>query len=218
LKLSGSGGFCLFCRCRARPKLRSVCCRLVLGLLAAVLVLVLPAGSSAGDVGKSVASGNVPEHWGLGLTFGNTYKPTTRTQYIQLSGFALVNPQDIWPHVRLGWLRYKVGCTAGITTRPKVRGMASAGLILLYYISHFADGHFRPYAEFGCHVIYNDFRVPGQGLRVNFCPQGGLGAEFTIGSGPTFYATIKLEHMSNGGLRPQNAGINSVVLTVGRLF
>jgi len=96
--------------------------------------------------------------------------------------------------------------------------MASAGLVVLYYLGDFGGTCFRPYIEGGCHIMYSDFQVPGQGLRFNFNPQGGIGAEFRVAEEQWFYLGFRIQHISNGSLRPENTGIDSVAITVGRLF
>jgi len=164
------------------------------------------------------ASGRTPERCGLGMTYGNTYKPGTDIQGVEVSGFMLIDPSTVWPHIGLDSLRYKVGCNAGLMVSPRVRGIVSAGLILVYYLGDFGDHHFRPFVQGGCHIIYDDFQVPGQGLRVNFNPQGGVGAQFDVFSGRTFYTVFSVKHISNGSIRPENAGINAVAFTIGRLF
>ncbi len=167
---------------------------------------------------KEAPTGCVPERCGLGIVLVNTYKPGNDIQSVQISGFAVMTPETIWPHISIESLRYKIGCHAGVTTRPRTRCMVSGGLILLYYLGDLGSFHLRPYLEGGCHIIYDDFQVPGQGLRVNFNPQVGIGMEFEVGSEQSFYMAFRLQHISNGSLHPDNAGINSFAVTVGRLF
>ena len=76
----------------------------------------------------------------------------------------------------------------------------------------------RPYLEGGIGVIYTDFQVEGQGSRFNFNPQIGIGTEFKTDSGPPFFATIRLSHISNAGLNDENRGVNSFLLMIGRFF
>ena len=70
----------------------------------------------------------------------------------------------------------------------------------------------------GIGVIYTDFQVEGQGSRINFNPQFGIGAEFNLDSGGPFFSAIRLSHISNGGLHSDNRGVNSIVLVIGRFF
>ena len=182
-------------------------------------VILSCAPSCDGEVlEKEAPTGCVPERYGLGMVFVNTYKPDNDMQALQISGFAMIRPEKVWPHISIESLRYKIGCNAGVTTHPRMRCTVSSGLILLYYLGDFGPSHLRPYLEGGCHVIYDDFQVPGQGLRVNLNPQAGIGMEFDVGLEQSFYMAFRLQHISNGRLHPDNAGINSFAVTVGRLF
>jgi len=164
------------------------------------------------------SSGSVSERCGLGLVYGNTFSPNDEIQFAHILGFAQFRHDVIWPYFAPEALRFKTECCAGVTTIPKTRFMASAGLVLLYYIGDFGRSRFRPYIESGCHIIYSDFQVPGQGLRFNFNPQGGVGAEFQVTEKHWFYLSFRIQHISNASLYPENAGIDSVAITVGRLF
>jgi len=157
--------------------------------------------SCSGDVLEDESrAGHAPERYGLGLVSGITYKPTNDREFIQISGFALLKHDAIWPYYAPESLRLKLECRLGISTHPDVRCMASAGPILLYYFGEFGHGRFRPFAEGGCHIIYTDFQVHGQGLRVNFNPQIGIGAEFDVGPEQSFYLAFGLQHISNARL------------------
>ncbi|MBN2207727.1 MAG: acyloxyacyl hydrolase [Candidatus Coatesbacteria bacterium] len=160
----------------------------------------------------------MPERYGLGVLYGNTHRPNDEIRFALLSGFAQFTHDAIWPYSAPDALHFKAECSAGATTAPWTRCIASAGLILQYYLVDLGDGRVRPYIEGGCHIIYGDFQVPGQGLRFNFNPQGGIGAEFDIAKGQTFYLAFRLQHISNASLYPQNAGIDSASVTLGRLF
>ena len=169
-------------------------------------------------IDKGSASGTFPEHCGLGITYCNTYIPNNNIQGFDVSGFMLIDPRRVWPHIPLDSLRYKVGCNVGLTVTPKVRGLITAGIILVYYLGDFGDHHIRPFLQGGSHVIYDDFQVPGQGLRLNFNPQAGVGVQFNIFSGQTFYWLFSVKHISNAGVKAENAGVNAVTFTIGRLF
>jgi hypothetical protein len=55
-------------------------------------------------------------------------------------------------------------------------------------------------------------------LRWNFNPQAGIGTEFTVGSGPPYFAAVRASHISNAGLDDDNRGVNGVILLIGRYF
>ena len=88
----------------------------------------------------------------------------------------------------------------------------------LYYLDFFSSDRLMPYLEGGIGVVYTDFQVKGQGSRINFNPQIGLGTEFEVDSGPPFFGAVRLSHISNAGLHDDNRGVNSVILMIGRYF
>ena len=95
--------------------------------------------------------------------------------------------------------------------KPIIQGGMGVGISLSGLASAVAN-------EGGIGVIYTDFQVEGQGLRFNFNPQLGIGAEFPRESKKPYFAALRLHHISNAGLDDENRGINSVVFMVGRFF
>ncbi|MBA4417532.1 MAG: acyloxyacyl hydrolase [Syntrophus sp. (in: bacteria)] len=159
-----------------------------------------------------------PNRYGMGISIGNSYGPENDITFTLLSGFALFDYEKIWGHKVPEALRFKVEGSIGNTTRPDKKLMTSMNIFALYYIKALAFKSVRPYIEGGIGIIYTDFQVEGQGLRFNFNPQAGIGAEFNIGADATFFAALRAHHISNGGLNHDNTGINSVTLTLGRFF
>ncbi|BCR03202.1 hypothetical protein DESUT3_02710 [Desulfuromonas versatilis] len=164
------------------------------------------------------AQQTVATRYGLGGTLGVVYDPGADIEFVQLNGFALFDYDAIWPHRAPEPLRFKLEGNLGATTSPRTRALVSANMLALYFLDGFRGATFRPYAEAGIGLIYSDFRVKGQGLRVNFNPQAGLGAELDWGSGPPGYVAVRLHHVSNGGLHEDNRGLNSVLLQFGWFF
>jgi hypothetical protein len=160
----------------------------------------------------------LPSRYSLAASFGKTYSPTNDMDFAQVTGAALFDYDRIWPHRAPEPLRFKVEASLGMTTAPRSRALISASMLALYFVDGLKTDLLRPYAEAGIGLIYTDFQVEGQGLRVNFNPQAGIGLEVTAGDGPPWYGAIRLQHISNGGLHHDNAGINAVVLQVGRFF
>ncbi len=167
---------------------------------------------------EDAAAKHVPTRYGMAVTGGNSYTPENDISFVLLSGFALFDYESVWGHKAPEPLRFKVETSVGTTTRPDRKLMTSANIFALYYLKRLAFKTFRPYVEGGIGLIYTDFQVDGQGLRVNFNPQVGIGTEFTVGSDTTCLAGLRLHHISNGGLNHDNTGINSVTLTLGRFF
>lgn len=175
----------------------------------------------AGAAGAAEPPGtaeHVPDRFGAAALVGNTYDPRGDITFVQASGFALYDYDRVWPHRAPDALRFKVEGALGATTRPATRVVASAGMLALYYLDRFRTPAVRPYVEAGVGLIYTDFRVHGQGLRLNFNPQAGFGAEWRTAAGATYFAGFRLHHVSNGNLYRDNRGINSALVLAGRFF
>lgn len=159
----------------------------------------------------------VPDRYGLAITLGNTYDPDNDTSFAMLTGFAIYDYDKIWPHAAPENLRFKVEGSIGSTLESDTDFMASAGIAALYYLDSVSLRGFRPYIEGGIGLIYTGFKVPGQGLHLNFNPQAGIGAEFEMGS-KSVWSSLRLHHLSNMGIDDENRGVNSVVLLIGTFF
>jgi hypothetical protein len=186
----------------------------LLSALVVLLILFSPVRSARGgddDVDK------IPTRYGMAAVLGHTYDPED-INFVQLSGFIMWDYDKVWRHWAPDPLRFKVEGTAGLTTSPKTRGMASVGMMALYYLEFISNHRLNPYIEGGIGVIYTDFQVDGQGSRFNFNPQIGIGTEIQMDSGPPFFGAVRLSHISNAGLHEDNRGVNSVVLMIGRYF
>jgi hypothetical protein len=183
-------------------------------MLIAALLFASPISAEEGKDDR------VETRYGVSLAYGNTYDPTGDIGFLLLSGVVVFDYDRIWPHRAPQALRFKVEAGAGSTLTSEFRGrfVASIGVLALYYLDRLTGRGVRPYVEGGIGVIYTDFQVEGQGLRLNFNPQLGIGAEFPAGSKTPFFAALRLHHISNAGLDDENRGINSVVFTLGRFF
>lgn len=160
----------------------------------------------------------VSTRYGLGGNFGLSYDPDNDIDFFQLDGFALLDYERAWPHRAPDPLRFKVEGAAGMTTAPQTRAVVSAGFIALYYLDALTTKGLRPYTEAGIGLIYTDFQVDGQGLRLNFNPQAGIGTELDLGAGRRAFVAVRAHHLSNGSLYSENRGINSVVMQAGVMF
>ncbi len=167
-------------------------------------------------------SDEIPTRYGLAAVLGKTFDPVTDISFLQLSGFVMWDYDRVWHHWAPDPLRFKVEGTVGITTSPENRAIVSIGMMALYYLNFFSSPRLNPYMEGGIGIIFTDFNVESQegnqGSRFNFCPQIGIGTEFKMDSGPPFFATLRLHHISNAGLHSENRGVNSVILMIGRYF
>lgn len=177
-------------------------------LLAALVVAPMTAWAE----GSTVAT-----RYAIAGTAGLTYDPNNDIDFVQITGVALFDYETVWRHRAPDPLRFKVELSAGVTSAPKTRAMASANILALYFIERLKTAALRPYVEAGIGLVYTDFQVHGQGLRVNFNPQLGVGAEIKAGE-RTWFTALRLHHLSNGGLHHDNRGVNSAVLQVGVFF
>lgn len=160
----------------------------------------------------------MPTRYGFGAVLGDTYRAATDLQFVMLTGFALFDYERIWPHSAPDSLFFKVEGSLGATIDPWTRTMASVNIMAHYRPALLSTDHFKPYVEGGIGIIYTNFQLEDQGLKFNFNPQIGFGADIEYGRGPPFFMTLRLHHVSNAGLHEDNRGINSITLTFGRYF
>ncbi len=161
---------------------------------------------------------DIPTRYGLAAVLGKTFDPVNDIYFTQITGFIMWDYDKVWRHWAPDPLRFKVEGTAGLTESPNTRAMVSVGMMALYYLEFIASDRQVPYLEGGIGVVYTDFQVDGQGSRINFNPQIGIGMEFERDSGPPVFGAVRLSHISNAGLHDDNRGVNSVILMVGRFF
>jgi lipid A 3-O-deacylase len=169
------------------------------------------------SLGEETEKGMGDNRYGLGLVFGNSYDPAGDIDFYMLSGSALYDYEKIWHHSAPEPLRFKVECSIGAAREKKMRLMTSLNIFALYYLDVFGDD-IKPYIEGGIGIIYTDFKIKGQGLKLNFNPQMGVGMEFNTKSKEAYFLSFRLHHISNGGIDDDNRGINSALMIFGRYF
>ncbi len=190
------------------------------GIYRVALALVLTViccfpGSSMGDEPNI---GRAPDRYGISADLANTYDPGDDISFLFIKGVGLFDYGKVWQQDRPKELCFKVEGGVGSTLRPDARAIASAGMLALYYLNRIATPLYRPYFEAGIGIIYTDFRVEGQGLRFNFNPQLGIGAELLHKEHAGSFVALRLHHLSNGELHRDNRGVNSIVFQIGKLF
>ena len=160
-----------------------------------------------------------PTEYGVSAIVGETCHPSSiDIDLYMLSGFVLLDYEKVWKHNAPEQLRFKVESSIGAAHYKKKRFVTSVNIFALRYLDFLSTGTFKPYIEGGIGIIYTDFRIPGQGLRVNFNPQLGIGAEIKTGSDNKMFFSLRLHHISNGGLDDENRGIDSVIGVFGFFF
>ena len=187
-------------------------------LIPAIVIFLIISGGSRIALAEEGSTDEIPARYGLVGVLGKTFDPVTDIYFVQLSGFVMWDYDRVWRHWAPDPLRFKVEGNAGATTSPEIRAMISVGMMALYYLDFFPTSRLLPYLEGGIGVMYTDFQVEGQGSRLNFNPQIGIGMEFKVDSGAPFFGTVRLSHISNAGLHSENRGVNFVVLMIGRFF
>ena len=190
----------------------------IIKLLSGLVVALILFGPSRSAHSGDDEVDKIPTRYGMAVVLGDTFDPDENINFIQLAGFVMWDYDKVWRHWAPEALRFKVECTAGLTTSPKTRGMVSVGMMALYYLEFISSPRWNPYIEGGIGVIYTDFQVDGQGSRFNFNPQIGIGTEVQLDSSPPFFGAVRLSHISNAGLHDDNRGVNSVVIMIGRFF
>lgn len=185
---------------------------------AALLAAAVATGPASAAGPSDRPLDRLPDRWGAALSAGKSYGPTGKVWFQTAT---LVRDRDYgrsWSHPAPAALRQKLELTVGAAEVPEARLLASANVLAVRAIDPWVTPRVRPYVEAGIGVVYTDFRIDGQGLRWNFNPVVGAGAEFPAAGGRAAFVALRGHHVSNGGLHPDNTGINSVVLTTGVLW
>jgi hypothetical protein len=173
-----------------------------------------PSPLSVSGGGSFFARLGEPDRKGLALQLASSYDPDFRTSTVTTSFSLNYDHGQLWDRVRAGNKEFKLEGVFGAAVRPDVRTVVSINMMSLYYPGLFARSDFRPYLEAGIGAIYTDFQVDGQGVRLNFNPQLGIGAVLPGGT----YGAVRLHHISNGSLNHNNQGVNSLLFQIGRFF
>jgi lipid A 3-O-deacylase len=194
--------------------MRGSCFNPITVILIVLVALVIPAREALTEENVSTSE---PTRFGMAITGGKTYRGDN-ISYGLVTGFVLFDYDKIWPHRAPEALRFKVEASAGASTHPNTRFMASANIFALYYLRFLETNLLRPYIEGGIGAIYTDFKVEGQGLRFNFNPQIGVGTDIKVSPKVEFFTAARLSHISNAGLSHANTGINSITLMFGYYF
>lgn len=160
----------------------------------------------------------LPDQYGMSVEYGYTYDPSAQLTFLLARVFAIYDYGTVWRIDRPKALRFKVEGAIGSTLTPENDLIASANMLALYYPVKLTGASLRPYLEAGIGIIYTQFRVPGQGLHVNFNPLLGIGCELPQANGKHPFAAIRLHHLSNAEIDHDNRGVNSVELQIGRYF
>ncbi len=159
-----------------------------------------------------VLCGRAPHETALGLYFGSAYD-WSDLHFSLASWQALYDYETIWGHRAPEGLGIRLEADLGMATGTEFSGerlMASGNFLAVYEFGDLQRSQFVPYVEGGVGLIYTDFQRESQAYRVNFNPILGFGIR-----NQTTFLSLRLHHLSNGGLNDDNRGINSIVLGFG---
>lgn len=180
-----------------------------------IALLVLPAAAQAGDGEK------VPARYTLGVGYVSMIDPSDARDFAMIFVSGLYDYDAVWPHTAPEPLFFRVEGGLGFSAEGESLH-ATGNVFAVYYLDGLfntsAASTFRPYAEGGVGLIYRDYKVDGQGLRVNFSPQAGVGADIRINEELTSYISVRLHHASNAFTNPDNRGSNGVMFQMGLYF
>ncbi len=158
-----------------------------------------------------------PEKVGFAVSTGSSYDPQPTLGFAQLSLLAIYDYEQIMPHRAPDQLKFKLEGNFGVADDSRQRAFCSLNFYAHYYPSIFQSPKIKPFVEAGVGVIYSDFQVEGQGLRFNFNPQAGIGAEFDLAD-RRWFGAVRAHHISNSEFHEDNRGINSIVFQLGFYF
>ncbi|MCD6582884.1 MAG: acyloxyacyl hydrolase [Desulfuromusa sp.] len=159
----------------------------------------------------------LPTRYGVALLAGGAYDPDNIGMVI-VQGQMVADYKRFFVHRSPKGLRLKIEANLGLTTDGRQRMMFSLNMLALNYFENWQIGPCTPYVEAGIGAIYTDFKVDGQGSRINFNPQLGTGLEYPLKNGGAMTVGLRLHHISNGNLLKDNRGVNSALLQIGYLF
>lgn len=179
------------------------------------VVMLIDVRFPAAADGEELQGPYEPTRYGLALKGWKNYDAHEDILAVELAGVVQFDYDRIWRHKAPDGLRFKIEGGLGLLDASACRLVASAGIMAQQYVSLPFSSAIRPYVEAGIGLIYTDYQREGQGLRINFNPQAGIGFEIPNTSRAPFFLNIRLHHISNGGLDKDNTGINSVVIGIG---
>jgi lipid A 3-O-deacylase len=152
-----------------------------------------------------------------GLTAGHSYDPSPGFDFLQLSLSRIYPYHYVWRHPCPENLFFKIESNLGMQTNRNNRVIGSVNMFALLESKKELFRNVSAYVEAGIGLIYTDFQYEHQDLRINFNPQLGFGLKNKNQEYPFFFA-VRMHHISNGNLRSENRGINSITFQIGREY
>ena len=163
----------------------------------------------AGETGLSKG----PVRWSLGISGGENWSPDTSDKdFISVHLSALFDRDPFFPYKPARGLCWLLEVQTGSTLHHPRRFLTSTGMLIRAQAD--LTSQMIGYGLAGIGIIYTDFQAQGQGLRINFNPQLGVGVDIMN----KVYLQIRWNHISNGGLQEDNTGVNHWVVHTGIYF
>lgn len=173
---------------------------------ASLLLLLTAAGrASAQDLSES-------RQIGFGLAFTDSLKLKHVEHYGRESALASLrwstplHGDGAWPHLRLA-----VEPTVGTFFAPRGGVIFGVNTALRYYPR--TSGRFLPFLGLGGGVMWTSFQLLEEPFNFTLFPEVGL--DFFLNKRTSLLVGYRMYHISNGGLRLPNIGINANLATVG---
>ncbi len=168
---------------------------------------------------KDVVTGKVDNNFSVSLNYGITYSPTNNVNFLLTSFRWQYDYEDFWVHSAPDTLKLVLEFAAGSRIRYGERGVISCGAFAQRYLRFLSNKTFQPYVDLGIGIIYTDFQIEDQGLRLNFNPRVSIGTDIRFSQdSPPWFVALRIFHISNGGLHEENTGMNGTMLVIGRYF
>lgn len=114
-----------------------------------------------------------------------------------------------------GVLEYKIEGVLGYVDNWNTRGQFGLNPIGLRYNFTASGTRFVPFAELTLGLMYINVPKKIQGTRFNFTEGFGVGARFFVSDGIALEVSGRFRHLSNGGIKEPNPGINTMFIMVG---
>ena len=179
----------------------------VSGLCIGVLALALAPAAFAGGV--NWADGQWRVEGGVVAAFDDAGADRSNDVYAKLS-FEYEASTDY--RVTMGVRLYPMFLYLQDEPRETIYGAGGGLVFRLYQREQTRDGF---YVEAGSSLLVHANRFEGNGSNVNFLSEAGIG--YKVPHRP-MHVALKVEHISNAGLKSDNAGVNGVSLSLRLTF
>lgn len=114
-----------------------------------------------------------------------------------------------------GVIEYRVEGVLGYVDNLNHRGQFGLSPVGFRYNLTASGGRLIPFVECTLGAVYLDVPKEIQGTRFNFTESFGVGMRVFVSDGFALEVSGRFRHLSNGGIKEPNPGINTVFVVVG---